>query len=118
MTENARGVVYLYLNTNSTWDYEELIRHIRTLFESGKTLSLLVIDFYSKIQWPWETEDKFANELHILSWKVICMRPSWKDKVDEALKTQFVFQLHDPYLAAMAHNYLKTQGQKMTFTQF
>ena len=33
-------------------------------------------------------------------------------------KTQFSFQLCDPYLVVMAHNYLKTHGQKMTFTQF
>ena len=31
---------------------------------------------------------------------------------------QFAFRLHDPYLAAMAHNFLKTQGKDMSFTQF
>ena len=36
MRENMRGVVEFCLDTNSTWDYEELIRHLRTLFESGK----------------------------------------------------------------------------------
>ena len=63
-------------------------------------------------------EDQFANELQLLCWKVISVRHSWKDKVNEALKTQFAFQLCDPYLAAMACNYLKTQGQKMSLTQF
>ena len=38
--------------------------------------------------------------------------------MNEALKTQFAFRLHDPYLAAMAHNFLKTQGKVMPFTQF
>ena len=31
-TEVARGVVEIYLDTNSTWDYQELIGHLRTLF--------------------------------------------------------------------------------------
>ena len=46
------------------------------------------------------------------------IRPVWKGEANEALKTQFASQLHDPYLAAMAHNLLKTQGQNMNFPQF
>ena len=38
--------------------------------------------------------------------------------MNEALKTQFAFRLHDPYLVAMAHNFFKTQGKDMSFTQF
>ena len=53
-----------------------------------------------------------------LGWKVISVRPSWKQEANEALKTQFASQLHNPYLAAMVHNLLKTQGQNMNFTQF
>ena len=49
-----------------------------------------------------ETEDQFANELQILGWKVISIRPGWKEEANEALKTQFASQLCDPYLAAMA----------------
>ena len=116
--EGARGVVEFYLDTNSTWKYHEFVEHLRTSFESGKTFSLLVGDFYSRTQRPWETEDQFADELQILGQKVISIRPSWKQEANEALKTQFASQLHDPYLAAMAHNLLKTQGQNMNFTQF
>ena len=63
-------------------------------------------------------EDQFANELQILGQKVISIRPTWKEEANEALKTPFASQLHNPYLAAMAHNLLKTQGQNMNFTQF
>ena len=49
---------------------------------------------------------------------MISIRPSWKEEANEAVKTQFASQLCDPYLVAMAHNLLKTQGQKMNFTQF
>ena len=59
-----------------------------------------------------------ANKLQILGQKVISMRPSWKNKANEAVKNQFASRLHDPYLAAMVHNLLKTQGQRMNFTLF
>ena len=49
---------------------------------------------------------------------MINIRPSWKEEANEALKTQFASQLHDPYLAALACNLLKTQGQSMNFMQF
>ena len=116
--EGARGAVEFYLDTTATWKYYELVEHLRTSFESGKIFSLLVGDLYSCIQRPRETEDQFADELQILGWKVISVRPSWKQEANEALKTQFASRLHDPYLAAMAHNLLKMQGQNMSFTQF
>ena len=116
--EGARGVVEFYLDTNSTWKYHELIEHLRTSFASGETYGSLVRDFYSCVQQPQETEDQFADELQILGQKVINIRPSWKQEANEALKTQFASQLHNPYLVAMAHNLLKMQGQNMTFMQF
>ena len=75
-------------------------------------------DFYSRSQHNKETEHQFANELQVLSRKVLSIRPEWRAEVNEALKTQFAFRLHDPYLAAMARNFLKTQGKDMSFTQF
>ena len=80
-TEGTRGAIEFYLDTNYTWNYQELIEHLRTSFESGKTFSLLVRDFYSHIQWPLEMEDQFANELQILGQKVISVRPSLEKKV-------------------------------------
>ena len=49
-SEDARGAVEFYLDTNSTWKYHELIEHLQTSFESGESFSLLVGDFYSCIQ--------------------------------------------------------------------
>ena len=83
-TKNGRSVVEFYLDTNSTWDYHELIRHLRTSFKSGKAVSSLVSDFYSRVQWSQEKEDQFADELKILCWKVISVRPAWKDEVNKA----------------------------------
>ena len=109
-SEGARGAVELYLDTNSTWKYHELIEHLQTSFESGETFSSLVRDLYSCVQQHWETEDQFADELQILGWKVISVRPKWKNEANEALKTQFGSRLHAPYLAAMAHNLLKKRA--------
>ena len=78
--EGAWGAIEFYLDTNSMWDYRELIEHPRTSFESGKTFSFVAREFYSCIQWPWKTEDQFANELLILDWKVISVRPCGKIK--------------------------------------
>ena len=61
--ENARGTVEFYLDTNSTQEYQDLIEHLRILLESGKMYSSLVGDFYSWVQWTWETEDQFTNKL-------------------------------------------------------
>ena len=108
-----------YLDTNSTWSYKALIEHLRTSFETGESFSSLVGDFYSRSQCTFkETEDQFADELQVLSRKVLSIRPEWRAEVNEALKTQFAFRLRDPYLAAMARNFLKTQGKDMSFTQF
>ena len=107
-----------YIDTNSTWNYKALIEHLRTSFEMGKGFSSLVCEFYSQSQCNKETEDKFADELQVLSRKVISIHQEWKAEVNEALKTQFAFRLYDPYLMAMAHNFLKTQSKDMSFTQF
>ena len=117
-SESAWGAVEFYLDTNSTWNYKVLIEHLRTSFETGKSFSSLVDDFYSQSQCNKETEDEFTDELQVLSRNVLSIHTEWKAEVNEALKTQFAFRLHDPYLAAMAHNFLKTKGKDMPFTQF
>ena len=45
-SDNARGAVEFYLDTNSTWNYKALIEHLQTSFETGESLSSLVGDFY------------------------------------------------------------------------
>ena len=117
-SDNVRGAVEFYLDTNFTWNYEVLIEHLRTSFETGESFSSLEGDFYSQSQCNKETEDQFADELQVLSRKVLNICPQWKADENAALKTQSAFQLWDPYLAAMVHNFLKTQGKNMSFTQF
>ena len=94
------------------------MEHLRTSLEMGDSFSSLVGDFYSQSQCKKQTEDQFADELQIWSRKVLSIFPEWKAEVNDALKTQFPFRLCDPYLVAMGHNFLKTQGKEMSFTQF
>ena len=60
--ENVRGVVKFYLDTNSTWDYQELMGYLRRLFESSETISSSG-DLYSRVKQLQETEDQFVDEL-------------------------------------------------------
>ena len=46
--KNVRAAVEFYLDTNSTWDNQELIRNLRTSFESGKTFRSLVSTFIAE----------------------------------------------------------------------
>ena len=46
----TRGVIEFFLDTNSTWQYKDLIQHLRPSFDFGKMFGSLVSDFYSHIQ--------------------------------------------------------------------
>ena len=47
ISDNVRGAVEFYLDTNSIWNYKALIEHLGTSFETGKSFSSLVGEFYS-----------------------------------------------------------------------
>ena len=74
-SNNVRGVVEFCLDTNSIWNYMTLIEHLRTFFEIGENFSSLEGDFYIQNQCIKETEDQFADELQILSRKVLSICP-------------------------------------------
>ena len=46
-----------YLDTNSMWKYQDLIKHLRTSFGYSKTFSSWLGDFYQQIQKSTETKD-------------------------------------------------------------
>ena len=74
-SNNVRGVVEFYLDTNSIWNYKALIEHLRTSFEMGEVFSSLVGDFYSQSQCNMETEDQFHDELKTWRRKVLSICP-------------------------------------------
>ena len=116
-TEHVCGTIEFYLNTNVEWSYTKLIEHLQTSFDSGKTFSSLLTDFYGWYQKLKETKDQFINELQVLVTEVISIGPEWKSQVDEALKTQFAHILWDQYFVAMAHNILKNRTAGHDFYQ-
>ena len=75
--------------------YSNLIKHLRTSSESGTTFSSLFRDFYGQYQKPKETENQSADELQILTRKVISICLEWRLQEDKVLKTQFSHRLWD-----------------------
>ena len=55
--KHTHEAVEFYLDTNEKWSYSEIKDHLRTLFESGKTFSSFLSNFYGQHQKSKETED-------------------------------------------------------------
>ena len=67
-SEQARSEVeyYLGLTPKEEQSFQGLIDHLSLAFQSCKTVSSLIADFYNQFQKTRETEDAFADELQIL----------------------------------------------------
>ena len=51
--------------------FEGFVQHLKNAFQSGKTISKLISDFYGWTQKKNKSEDMFADNLHILVQKII-----------------------------------------------
>ena len=98
--------------------FEGLIEHLGDAFQSGKTLSELISDFYGQSQRAWETEDTFADDLQELARKIIAHKPSLQLEANNQLKAQYAHKLWDLYYAAMAHSMMQSSPEEETFTRF
>ena len=58
--------------------FEGLIDHLCDAFQSSRTLSELISDFYGWSQKTRETEDTFADDLQVLARKIIAHKPSFR----------------------------------------
>ena len=94
------------------------MNHLKNAFQSGKTVSELISDFYGQHQKKNELEDAFADDLQILVRKIITRKPSFRAEANEQLKHQYAHKLHDQYYTAIAHSVLQTSNPMETFTQF
>ena len=54
---------YMGMVTEDQQTFEGLVQHLKNTFQSGKTISELIIDFYSQVQKKNESEDVFADDL-------------------------------------------------------
>ena len=86
--------------------FDGLVNHLKNAFQSGKTVSELISDFYGWSQKKNESEDAFADDLQILVRKIIARKPSFRAEATEQLKSQYAHKLHDQYYAAIARSVL------------
>ena len=98
-SEQARSEVeyYLGLTPEEEQSFQGLIDHLSLTFQSCKTVSSLIADFYNWFQKTRETEDAFADELQILVRQIIAWKPEFIREANQALKHQYTQNLRDPY---------------------
>ena len=118
--ERAQDEVEFYMGmvADDQQTFEGLIQHLKNAFQSGKTTSKLISNFYARTQKKNESEEVFADDLQILVCKIIARKPEFWEDANEQLKSQFAHKLKDPYYAAIARSMLQSSGDLETFTQF
>ena len=119
-SEQARSEVeyYLGLTPKQEQSFQGLINHLSLTFQSCKTVSSLIADFYNWCQRTRETEDAFADELQILVRKIIARKPEFINEANQALKHQFAQNLRDPYFWVVARGQCLSSPDSESFTQF
>ena len=119
-SEQARSEVeyYLGLTPKEEQSFQGLIDHLSLTFQSCKTVSSLIADFYNWFQKTRETEDAFADELQILVRKIVAWKLEFIHEADQALKHQFAQNLRDPYFRVVARGQCLSSSDSKSFTQF
>ena len=109
---------YLGLTPKEEQSFQGLIDHLRLAFQSCKTVSSLIADFYNWFQKTRETEDAFADELQILVRKIIARKLEFISEANQALKRQYTQNLRDPYFGVVARGQCLFSPDSESFTQF
>ena len=109
---------YMGMVVEEQQTFEGLIQHLKNAFESGKTISKLISDFYGWAQKKNESKDVFADYLHVLVQKIIARKPELRKDANEQLKSQYAHKLKDPYYAAIACSMLQSSDNMESFTKF
>ena len=118
--EHARDEVEFYMGmvAEEQQTFEGLVQHLKNAFQSGKTISELISNFYSWAQKKSESKDTFTDEIKVLVWKIIARKPEFRQDANEQLKSQYDHKLKDPYYAAVACSMLQSSDDSESFTQF
>ena len=77
---------------------------LKNAFQSGKTISKLISDFYGWAQKKSKSEDAIVDDLQVLVQKIIARKPEFRKDANEQLKSQYAHKLKDPYYPAIAHS--------------
>ena len=109
---------YLGLTPKEEQPFQGLIDHPSLTFQSCKTVSTLIADFYNWFQKTRETEDAFTDELQILVRKIIAQKLEFISKTNQALKHQYAQNLRDPYFGVIARGQCLSSSDSESFIQF
>ena len=104
--------------TEDQQTFEGLIQHLKNAFQSGKTISKLISDFYSWAQKKNESKDMFADDLKVLVWNIIARKLEFRKDANEQLKSQYAHKLKDPYYVAIACSILQSSDNTESFMEF
>ena len=109
---------YMAMMAEEDQSFEGLRDHLHDAFQSGKTLSKLISNFYGWSQKARETKDAFADDLQVLARKIIVHKPSFRKEANQQLKAQYIHKLWDQYYAAIAYSTLQSSPEEESFTRF
>ena len=98
--------------------FQGLIDHLSLAFQSCKTVSSLIADFYNQFQKTRETKDAFADELQILVRKIVARKLEFIHEATQALKHQYAQNLREPYFGVVARGQCLSSPDSKSFTQF
>ena len=116
--DNARREVEYQLDIcGGIITYQDLLKHLSITFQGGNEEANLIAEFYSCGQKTKEMEEAFADELQILTWKVMTRKPNFQQDLDSTLKQRYASQLSDKHSASIAKILLK-QMPKISFMEF
>ena len=116
--DNAHCKVKFQLDLcSSQISYHDLLRHLSMAFQGGDNEANLLAEFYSHTQKVRESEEAFANELQILTRKVIIKKPDFRVNLDSTLKQCYASQLFYRNSASIAKTLL-VQMQQCLFMEF
>ena len=97
--------------------YQELLEHLSMAFQGGNDEANVLTEFYSHAQKLRESEEAFADELQLLSQKVISKKSEFRQNLDATLKQHYANQLFGHNNASIVKTLL-LQMPMVTFTQF
>ena len=97
--------------------YQNLLRHLSIAFQGGDDEANLLAEFYSCGQKLKESKEAFADELQILTHKVIIKKPDFRVNLNSTLKQHYASQLYNHNSTSIAKTLL-VQMQQCSFTEF
>ena len=105
------------MDTNPIQNVQGLLEHLTAAFSSGEDEAGIKSEFYSREQLVKESEDYFAEALHILARKILIINPYFQSECNTALINQFASGLCDDIMQPLARD-LISRKPDISFVKF